>query len=99
MQVGREEWNNYWAMRGKNLIRELCYKGEERERERERSIYGEGRPELVTVRVWGKKKKREERKSKRAYCEREIVFPKKKKKNWKTAYRKQALFLLGFSID
>ena len=45
----------------------------ERERERERSME-EGRPELVTVRVWGKKKKREERKSERVYHEREIVF-------------------------
>ena len=31
-------------MRGKNIIRELCYKGGEREkeREREREIYGRG---------------------------------------------------------
>ena len=47
------------------------------EREREREIYGDGRPEWETVRVWGKKKEREERKSKRAYHEREIVFQKK----------------------
>ena len=49
LQVGKEEWNNYWAMRGKkNLIRELCYKGEEkhgereRERERERDLRKRG---------------------------------------------------------
>ena len=45
LQVGKEEWNNYWAMRGKkNLIRELCYKGEEKhgERERERDLRKRG---------------------------------------------------------
>ena len=39
MQVGAIDK----SVRGKNIIKELCYKGErEREREREREIYGRG---------------------------------------------------------
>ena len=65
----------------KNLIRELCYRGEEKhgekkeerqlERERERDLWEDEKPELVTMRVWGEKKQREERKSEKTYHERE----------------------------
>ena len=42
-------------MRGKNLIKQLCYRGEERretyrERERERDLWEKEREELVTKR-------------------------------------------------
>ena len=43
----------------------------ERERERERDLWEEERLKLVTVRVWGERKKKEERKSEKAYHERE----------------------------
>ena len=75
LQVGREKWNNYWVMRGKRKIQLENYviKGK-RNMERERSIE-EGKPELVTVRVWGKKKKREEREWESVPWERDC-FPK-----------------------
>ena len=42
-----------------------------RETVRERDLWEEERPELVTMRVWGEKKQKEERKSEKAYHERE----------------------------
>ena len=54
--------SSYWPINEgkKNIIKELYYKGEEkheekweREREREKGLWEEGRPKLVTVRVWG----------------------------------------------
>ena len=95
---GREEWNNYhckfvllcklelltdqWVE--KKIIRELCYKGEERERERE--IYGKGetkindKEDVRREKVKGREKKWESLPWERA------CFP--KKNIWKTNYRK-----------
>ena len=42
-----------------------------REIVKEGDLWEEERPELVTVRVWGEKKQREERKSEKTYHERE----------------------------
>ena len=61
MQVGVIDW---LVKEKKNIIRELCYRGEEkhgekreerqleRERERERDLWEEDRLELMTLRVW-----------------------------------------------
>ena len=66
----RGEWNNYhcksvlfyksdlltdqWG--GKNLIKELCYRGEKKHGERERDLWEKERTELVTARVWRENK-------------------------------------------
>ena len=46
-------------------------KREDRQLERERDLGEEEKPEFVSVRVWGEKKQREERKSEKTYRERE----------------------------
>ena len=66
-------------MRGKNIIRELCYKGGEREkeREREREIYGRGETRINDSEgVRREKVKRREKKWESLQWERDC-FPKK----------------------
>ena len=72
------------SVKGKKyIIRELCYKGEERERE----IYGRGETKInYNEGVRREKVKGREKKWERAYREREIVF--KKKNIWKITYGK-----------
>ena len=78
----------------KNLIKELCYRGEEKHGEKrgetvkERDLWEEERPELVIMRVWGEEKKKEERKSEKSYHERENV-----PKNYVSHSYRQKLYL------
>ena len=58
LQRGRETW--------RKERRETV-----REREREKDLWEEERPELVIVKVWGEKKQKEERKSEKTYHEKE----------------------------
>ena len=79
MQVGAIDW----SVREKNIIRELYYRGEEkhgkkrnkRQIEREKDLWEEERPKLVTVRVWGLRREKVRELTMRERRRQKIMFP------------------------